>query len=56
MIGAEYHIDAAAKNKVKFISDAPLEAFAGVTDKIDGYAAWQGDNKTDSSEFYCKLT
>ncbi len=39
---AEYNIDRAAENVVKFISDAPFEDFEGTTDKIDGYAAWPG--------------
>jgi|WetSurMetagenome_2_1015567.scaffolds.fasta_scaffold37999_2 polyisoprenoid-binding protein YceI len=40
---AEYHVDRSAKNVVKFISEAPLEEFDGVTDKIDGYLRWTGD-------------
>ena len=32
----EYHVDETAKNVIKFISDAPIENFEGVTNKIDG--------------------
>lgn len=36
----EYHVDTKNKNNnVKFISNATLEDFEGVTDKIDGYLA-----------------
>jgi len=40
---AEYDVDRSAKNVVKFISEAPLEEFEGVTDRIDGYVRWEGD-------------
>ncbi len=43
-IGAEYHVDRNQENVVRFISDAPLEDFDGVTDHIDGYVFWEGDN------------
>ncbi|KPJ88079.1 MAG: hypothetical protein AMS18_13785 [Gemmatimonas sp. SG8_17] len=33
----EYHVDLAADNVVRFVSDAPIEDFDGVTDRIDGY-------------------
>lgn len=33
----EYHVDKSKENLVKFISDAPIEDFEGVTDYIDGY-------------------
>ncbi len=34
---AEYTVDNSKKNVVKFISEAPVEQFEGVTEKIDGY-------------------
>ena len=39
----ELQIDRTAKNLVKFTSDAKIESFSGVTDRIDGYAQWPGD-------------
>lgn len=33
----EFHVDKSKKNLVRFISDAPLEDFDGVTNNIDGY-------------------
>lgn len=43
-IAAEYHVDRNQENVVRFISDAPLEDFDGVTDHIDGYVFWEGDD------------
>lgn len=51
----ELNVDKSAANSVTFISDAPLEAFEGVTENIDGYVAWHGDEMTDSSEFYFEV-
>lgn len=48
---AEYHVDLSAKNQVKFISDAPIEDFEGVTDKIDGYVLWQEDSLREGTEY-----
>ena len=42
LVAGEYHVDKERENQVKFISDAPLEDFEGVTDKIDGYIFWEG--------------
>ena len=33
----EHQVDKSKKNVVKFISDAPVEDFAGITSSIDGY-------------------
>lgn len=55
MFGAELNVDKQAPNQVKFISDAPLEAFEGVTENIDGYVLWSGDDIADSSEFYFEV-
>ena len=34
----EYHVDTTLPRTVKFISEAPLENFEGVTSRIDGYS------------------
>lgn len=39
----ELQVDKTAKNVVKFTSDAKIETFSGVTDRIDGYVLWPGD-------------
>jgi polyisoprenoid-binding protein YceI len=48
----EYHVDGNQKNLVKFISDAPVEDFEGVTSKIDGYVVWEGDSMMNKSQLY----
>ena len=52
---AELQVDRSQANQVKFISDAPLESFSGVTDKIDGYVLWEGDDPTNNSELYFEV-
>jgi len=47
---AEYHVDRGAKNHVKFISDAPIEDFEGVTGSIDGYVLWEGDSLKEGED------
>ena len=56
----ELHVDENADNKVTFYSDAPVEDFKGVTDKIDGYVYWEADSLTrganfPNSEFYFEV-
>jgi len=52
----ELQIDKSAKNSVMFTSDAKIESFSGVTDKIDGYAMFQGDElKPDATLTGSKL-
>jgi polyisoprenoid-binding protein YceI len=51
----EYHVNKDAANQVKFISDAPIEDFEGVTSKIDGYLYWEGDNPTSNSALYFEV-
>ncbi len=53
--GAEYQVDKAQKNLVKFISDAPMEDFEGITDKIDGYIFWEGEDLLNKSEMYFEV-
>ena len=38
----EFHVDLTRSNHVTFKSDAPIEDFEGVTDRIDGYVYWEG--------------
>lgn len=49
---AEYNVDKAKKNSVKFISDAPIEDFEGVTDNIDGYMTFEGEDIANNSAIY----
>jgi len=51
----ECHVVESSKNMVKFISDAPIEDFEGVTDKIDGYFYWEGQEFTSESELYFEV-
>lgn len=51
----EYQIDKNQHNQVKFISDAPIEDFEGVTDQIDGYIFWEGEDLTNKSEIYLEV-
>jgi polyisoprenoid-binding protein YceI len=51
----EYHVDTKAKNVVKFISDAPVEDFEGVTSKIDGYLKHIGSSLNEGSELYFEV-
>jgi len=52
---AEYQVDKNQNNEVKFISDAPIEDFEGVTDKIDGYLYLEGNDLTKNSEMYFEI-
>ena len=51
----ELHIDKSKNNLVQFSSDAPVEKIIGVTDKIDGYVMWKGDDPVTGSEFYFEV-
>lgn len=48
----EYNVDKTKKNSVKFISDAPIEDFEGVTDNIDGYLIYDGEDIAANSSLY----
>lgn len=50
----EYHVKKSDKNEIKFISDAPIEDFEGVTSNIDGYLYFV-DNLVDSSQLYFEV-
>ena len=47
----EYHVDLSKPNRVTFISRAPIDNFEGVTDRIDGYAFWEGDGLVEGTAF-----
>jgi len=51
----EYHVDKSADNEVKFISDAPIEDFEGVTDNIDGYLIAGQGKWTENSDLYFEV-
>ncbi|MCK5455129.1 MAG: YceI family protein [Calditrichia bacterium] len=51
----EYQVDKEQENLVKFISDAPMEDFEGVSEKIDGYIFWEGDDLLKKSEMYFEV-
>ena len=53
--GTELHVKQGSKNHVEFISDAPFGKFSGVTDNIDGYLYWEGNNYTTNSSLYFEV-
>ncbi len=60
LAGQEYHVDLEMENWVRFVSDAPLEDFEGVTNQIDGFLFLAGEGlagETDltSSEFFFEV-
>jgi polyisoprenoid-binding protein YceI len=55
LIAGEYHVDKSASNEIKFISDAPVEDFEGVTDQIDGYLYYEDDDLSQNSQFYFEV-
>jgi polyisoprenoid-binding protein YceI len=54
-VSAEYHVDKSKTNLVRFISDAPLEDFEGVTENIDGYLYWEGEDTLGTNEIYFEV-
>ena len=50
LFSKELHVDQNKKNTITFISNAPLENFKGITDKIDGYVFWEGTDPLNNSE------
>jgi polyisoprenoid-binding protein YceI len=55
----EYHVDLDADNVVRFISEATIEDFEGVTDRIDGFIVLgEGGltpGATEGSDFYLEV-
>lgn len=54
LFSKEYHVDKSKKNVVKFISDAPIESFEGVTSSIDGYI-FNEDQELEGSDIYFEV-
>ncbi len=48
-------MDKDQKNEVRFISDAPVKDFEGITSDIDGYMIWRGDTPINDNEFYFQV-
>ncbi len=51
----EYNVKPDQQNLVKFISDAPIEDFEGVTSQIDGYVIWEGPDQLQNAQFYFEV-
>lgn len=51
----EYHVNKSKENIVKFISDAPLEDFEGVTDYIDGYMYLKSLTELTDNQLYFEV-
>lgn len=47
----ECHVDTSKQRHVRFVSDAPVEDFEGVTDRIDGYVLWKGDTLVPGPDY-----
>ena len=55
LFAEEYHVNTSAENEVKFISDAPIGDFEGVTDDIDGYLYYEDGDLTKNSKLYFEV-
>ncbi len=55
LYSAECHVNKDKNNVVKFISDAPLEDFEGVTDKIDGFIHIESIESLVGSKLYFEV-
>ena len=55
VFSGEYHVDKDEKNMVKFVSNAPIEDFEGITDQIDGYVYWKNSEFTQNSDIYIEV-
>lgn len=55
VFAGEWQVKPSDKNMVKFISDAPVEDFEGVTNQIDGYLFWDGEDMLSKSELYFEV-
>ena len=54
-VSGEFQVDKNKSNMVKFVSDAPIENFEGITDKIDGYLYWEDSDMTENSDVYFEV-
>ena len=60
LVAQEYHVDRSAERSASFLSEAPIEAFEGVTDRIDGYVVLDGEGiragtAFDGAELYFEV-
>jgi polyisoprenoid-binding protein YceI len=55
IFAVELNVNKSRKNLVKFISDAPVEDFEGITEKIDGYMITVGFDRLEGSEMYFEV-
>ncbi|MCF8240095.1 MAG: YceI family protein [Melioribacteraceae bacterium] len=55
LLATEYQVDKSKKNTVKFISDAPVENFEGVTDNIDGYMLLNSVDDLSETQLYFEV-
>ena len=55
ILAQEFHVDQSKENVVKFISDAPLESFEGVTDNIDGYMYLKSIDDLNDNQIYFEV-
>ena len=51
----EYDVDKSKTNVVKFISQATIEDFEGITNNIDGYLYYKGDDFLSGSDLYFEV-
>jgi polyisoprenoid-binding protein YceI len=51
----EFQVDKSKKNLVKFISNATIEDFEGITNNIDGYLIFNGNDFQSESDLYFEV-
>lgn len=54
-VQVELQVDQDKDNLVKFISDAPIESFEGITSNIDGYIYFEDNVFSNNSELYFEV-
>ena len=54
IVSAEYNVKKSDKNIVKFLSDAPIENFEGITNNIDGFLYFEND-LTNNSQLHFEV-
>lgn len=52
---SEYQVDRNKENLIKFISDAPIEEFEGITNNIDGYINLPSFEQLNESQIYFEV-